>query len=423
MINHHLNNRDTVKKALPKISNSEFALAAGGFILFILLLYSTQALFSPFVLIVALVIVLYPIRAYPVVKNVMGLAIFLFAVWFCQTIQAVLAPFIISLFLAYLLHPVVTSVERWKVPRWTSTLFIILCALAIIILLVMGAVPIIIQQFGSILQTFSSMSAQITAWILNGDVFKTIHRYGVSNIQLRSFLTDSIAPRMEDVLKHLLQGTFGMVSEFNNVLTGIVNIVIIPFLTFYILKDFPLVKHRVKMLVPMHKREEAVVYYNYVDGIVGRYIRGTLIISLVDATLVSTSFWLIGIPYPMVLGVLSGIMFFLPYFGFLTMLVITGSVAAVSPEPAVLHVIMGLGVIVVLHVFENYILSPKIIGGRIGLHPVVLILSLFTFGYFFGFLGLVIAIPAAGSIVVIVRELERKRKQKMQEELFDLPVQ
>jgi predicted PurR-regulated permease PerM len=414
---------NALKEALPKINSIEFALAVGGFILFLLLLYSTETLLSPFVVVAALLIVLYPIRSYPVVKNVLGLALFLFVVWLFRTIQAVLAPFIIALFLSYLLHPVVTRVERWNVPRWTSTLFIILCAIAIIILLLMGAVPIIIQQFGAILQTFSSMSSQFTSWIMNGEVFRAIHRYGISNVQLRTFVTESIAPRMEDVLKHLLVGTFGIISEFNAVLTGIVNIVIIPFLTFYMLKDFPLVKHRIKMLFPKDKREEAVVYYNYVDAIVGRYIRGTLIISIFDATVVSTTFWLIGIQYPMVLGLLSGLLFFLPYFGFMMMLAITAVVASLSPAPALLHVLLGIVIVSTLHVIENYVLSPKIIGTKIGLHPVVLILSLFIFGYFLGFVGLVIAIPAAGSIIVIAKELETKRKQKIQAETADVPAE
>ncbi len=408
-----------MKQVPPKTSTTEFALAAGGFVLLLLLLYSTAMLFSPFVLIAALLIVLYPIRSYPVVKNIMWFALFLFMLWLAKTIQAILTPFIIALFLAYLLHPVVTRVERWNVPRWTSTLFIILCAIAVIILLLMGAVPIVIQQFGSILQTFSSMSSQFTAWLMNGDVFKTIHRYGISNVQLRAFVTDSIAPRMEDVMKRLLQGTFGIVSEFNTVLTGVVNIVIIPFLTFYILKDFPLVKYRIKLLFPKNKREEAVVYYNYVDAIVGRYIRGTMIIAIFDATVVSTAFWLIGIQYPMVLGLLSGLLFFLPYFGFMMMLIITALVASLSQQPAIVHVLLGLGVVGVLHVIENYILSPRIIGSKIGLHPVVLILSLLIFGYFLGFIGLIIAIPAAGSIVVIAKELEKKHKQKMQTEAPD----
>jgi len=411
-----------VKQAATKLTGIDYALAAGGFVFFLMLLYSTEMLFSPFILITSLLILLYPIRSYPVIRNFMGFALLLFTIWLGLTVRAILAPFIISLFFAYLLHPVVTRVERWNVPRWTSTLFIILCAIAVIILIVMGAVPIIIQQFGSIIQTLSTISAQFTQWIMSGNVFKTIHRYGMSNSQLRSFITDSIAPRMEDVLKHLLTGTFGMVSEFNAILTGIVNVIVIPFLTFYILKDFPLVKHRIKMMVPKDRREEAIVYYNYVDSIVGRYLRGTLIISIFDATMVSVSFWLIGIQYPMVLGLLSGLLFFLPYFGFMIMLATTAVVAAMSPEPVMVHMILGLGVVGVLHIIENYAIAPKVIGSKIGLHPVVLILSLFTFGYFLGFIGLLIAIPAAGSIIVIVKELEKKRKQKMQEEAAESPA-
>lgn len=413
---------DSVKPAFPNVSFFDVVLVGVGFVLLLLLLYSTQTLFSPFVIVATMLIVLYPIRSYPVVRNVLWFALALFALWLMKTIESILSPFIVALFLSYLLHPIVTRVERWNVPRWTSTMFIILCTIAVIILLLMGVVPIIIQQFGAILQTFSSMSSQFTAWLMNGDVFQTLHRYGISNTQLRTFVSESIAPRMEDVLRHLLEGTFGIVSEFNTVLTGILNIIIIPFLTFYILKDFPLVKHRIKKLFPKNKREEAIVYYNYIDDIVGRYIRGTLIIAMFDACAVSTAFWLIGIHYPLVLGVLSGLLFFLPYFGFMTMLIITTIVGSLSSQPVFVHVLFGLGVIIGLHVIENYIFSPKFIGSKIGLHPVVLILSLLTFGYFFGFIGLVIAIPAAGSIVVIAKELEKKHKLHLQEETSQTPA-
>ncbi|MGE5313874.1 MAG: AI-2E family transporter [Acidobacteriota bacterium] len=418
-MNDRVRKKDALHAQMPKLTPVEFILAFAGIALFFALLYATQTLSSPFVLIAALALVLYPLRSHPVLRNILALASLIFVLWLLKTIEMVIAPFIIALVLSYLLHPVVTRIERWGVPRWTSALFIILCAVAVIILLLMGIVPVIIQQFGSVLETLNSLSAQFTNWMMQGAVFRTLRRYGVSNGQLRNFLADSVAPRVQDIIKGLMSGAFGLVSEFSAVLTGIVNIVIIPFLTFFILKDFPLVKYRIKMLVPSARREEAATYYNYIDDIVGRYIRGTMIIAIFDAIMVSTVFWLIGIPYAMVIGLVSGTLFFLPYFGFLTMLVITTIVSTFADGPVLFTMLTGLGTLGALHVIENYVLSPKIIGSKIGLHPVLLILSLFIFGYFLGFIGLLIAIPAAGSIMVIAKEWEKKRKQRMQDDLFD----
>lgn len=405
---------------IPKISSIEFALTIAGLGVLYVLLYATQMIWSPMVLIIALVVILSPLRTIPAIKNIIIFASIIFAIWLVKTLQMVLAPFVIALLLSYLLHPIVSRLEKRNIPRWASTLFIIICALAIIVLLLIGIVPMIIQQLGSILQTFSAITSQFSNWLLNGSMFRTLHRFGVSNGQLHQFLTDTIAPRVQDVLKAILQGAFGLVSEFSAVLTGIVNIVIIPFLTFFMLKDFPLMKHRVKMLIPRAHREKAVVYYSYIEDILGRYLRGAMIIAIFDGITVSTLFWLIGIPYSMVLGLMSGFLSFIPYFGFLTMLAITTVASTLEPDQVLLHMLLGMGVVSSLHVIETYVLAPKIIGSKLGLHPVILILSLFVFGYFFGFLGFLIAIPLASIIITLVTEWEKKRRANgIQEEDAD----
>jgi predicted PurR-regulated permease PerM len=399
------------RSALPKIPSIEFVLAIAGLAMLFTLLYATQTLYSPFVLLIALFLVMYPLRTYPAARNVMIFALAVFILWFMKTIEMVLAPFAIALLLAYLLDPVVTRLERHRIPRWASTLGIILLGIAIIILILMIVVPMMIQQFGSILQMLSGISSQVSNWFTNGSLFRTLRRYGISNGQLHDFLGDTFAPRMQDVLKSVLQGASGIVSQFEAVLTGIVNIVILPFLLFFTLKDFPLVKHSFTMLVPEAHRDEVIFYYHHIDEVVGRYFRGTLIIAVFDAVMVSTLFELIGIPNALVIGVISGCLFFLPYVGLMTMLAITTVASTLSPDNILVHLILGFCVIGSLHIIETYMLSPKIIGDKIGLHPVLLIFSLFVFGYFMGFLGLLIAIPAAGSIKVIIVEWRKRHME------------
>jgi predicted PurR-regulated permease PerM len=378
-----------------------------------LLLYTMQTLISPFLIFGAIIFLLYPLRANPVAKNIMVLSTILFSLWFIQAIEGILSPFIISLFLAYLLHPMVSQIERIGVPRWTSALFIILCALAVLIIIFLIGAPRIITQFEGILQAISTISSRFVDWVLEARYIKVLSRYGVSSDQLRTLLTSTIAPRVEDILKGLLQGTFGLISGLKGVVAGIVNIVIVPFLTFYMLKDFLLVRHRIKMLIPRVQREQSVLFYHRVDEILGRYIRGTTIVAIFDAVVVSFGFWIIGISYPLVLGFLSGLLFFVPYIGFITILCVSAFVASLSMGTITLPVVSVVSFLAVLHIIENYIIAPRIIGNKIGLHPILLILSLFVFGYFLGFIGLLIAIPAAAVIVVSVKEWEiKKRKEK-----------
>jgi predicted PurR-regulated permease PerM len=203
------------------------------------------------------------------------------------------------------------------------------------------------------------------------------------------------------------------VSGLQVIVSGIINIVIIPFLTFFLLKDFFLVRHRIKMMIPKKRREQSILFYHRVDEILGRYIRGTTIMALIDAVMVSSGFWIIGIQYPLVLGILSGLLFFVPYFGFVTILSVSAFVASLSMGTISLPVVSTMGYLAVLHILEVYVLTPLFIGEKIGLHPVVLILSLFLFGYFLGFIGLLISIPAAAIIIVSVKEWEANRKKEL----------
>ncbi len=399
-----------IQSAVP--TTLDVVVISTGLILLMVLLYSLQALVSPLLIFGTIIFLLYPLREHAVAKNVMILAGTLFFLWFFYTVESILSPFILSLFLAYLLHPVVTKLETsWKVPRWTSAVFIICVSVAVVILLIILGLPHIVGQFEGILLAIGTISTQFVEWVLDGRFIKALQKYGISETQLRTMLTTTIAPRVEDILKGILTGTFGIVSGLQVLVSGIVNIVIIPFLTFFLLKDFLIVRYRLKMMVPRKRREQSILFYHRVDEILGRYIRGTTIIAIFDAIAVSTGFWLIGIQYPLVLGILSGLLFFVPYFGFLTILSVSAFVASLSMGVLALPVITTVSFLALLHIVEIYIITPKVVGEKIGLHPVVLILSIFIFGYFLGFIGMLIAIPAAAIIIVSVKEWEMNLKK------------
>ena len=399
------------------VTTLDIIVISGGLVLLFFLLYSLETLISPFLIFGTIIFLLYPLRDNHVAKNIMILAATLFFLWFLVTIDTILSPFILSLFLAYLLHPIVTKLETaWKIPRWTSAVFIICVSVALVIVLLVLGLPHIIGQFEGILLAIGTISNQFVEWVLDGRFIKAIQKYGISVDQLRGMLTNTIAPRVEDILKGILKGTFGIVSGLQVLVSGIVNIVIIPFLTFFLLKDFPMVRLRIKMMIPRKRRVQSVAFYHRVDQILGRYIRGTTIIAIFDVIAVSSGLWIIGIQYPLVLGILSGLLFFVPYFGFITILCVSAFVASLSMGAIALPVISTVSFLAFLHIIENYVLSPKIIGGKIGLHPVVLILSLFIFGYFMGFIGLLIAIPAAAIIIVSVKEWEINRKKELKQE-------
>ncbi|MBW7888584.1 MAG: AI-2E family transporter [Bacteroidetes bacterium] len=395
----------------PKVPSYEIIVLITGLVLLLLLFYTVQSLLSPFILIGAIIFLLYPLRQNAVARNMMWLSIALFLFWFIEFINSVIAPFVFGLFLAYLLHPVVTQIEKIGVPRWSAALFVILLLLALFSMILLIALPYIVVQFEGILHAVGTMSSQFTYWLFEARFIKLLKQYGISTSQLQQIINNTISPRVQDVLNGILQVVVNLLGSLRGLVSGIVNIVILPFITFYLLKDFPLVKHRLKMMLPRSRRETAARYYHQIDEIVGKYIRGTTIIAIIDSAAVITGFSLLGIQYPLILGILSGILFFIPYFGFLTMLIVSSVVASLNPAPILVKVLSVLIFLVSLHITENYVLSPRIIGKKVGLHPILLLLSIFLFGYLLGFIGLLIAIPAAGSIIVIAKDWEARKRQ------------
>ncbi len=393
-----------------EVRKFEIVLFVGGLLLLLYLVYAVQSIFSPFVMLGAILFLLYPIRSNKLARNVIRLAAILFALWFLDAVKGILAPFIVALLIAYLFHPLVTKAEQWKLRRWVSSLIIILFFIGLLTVVLFLVLPLAFQQFEGMLIAVNSIVAQLTSWILSANFVETLNKYGISTSQLRQTLSTSFMPRLENIMKGLLEGTLGFVSGISTVVSRIVNLVIIPFLTFYVLKDFPLIKHRAKMFIPKAKRDDAKRYYGLIDELLGRYLRGAITVAIINATAVTLFFWIFGIQYPLVLGIVAGVLDLIPYFGLIIMLVLSVIVAFFSGAPVTAHIILAAATIAFLHVFEAAVLSPKIIGSKVGMHPVLLILSLLVFSYFLGFIGLLIAVPTTAIVILIVKEWEKKRK-------------
>ena len=393
-----------------EVSKVEAIIFSASLVLFLFLIYTIRIIASPFIVLGAILFLLYPLRSNVMARNIMWLSVLLFFLWFLYSIVGVLAPFAVALLFAYILHPLVTKAESWRIPRWASSLVIILCGIAVLTVVALLVLPIAFAQFSGILEAASMITNDFTNWMFSNRMEVSLRRYGISTQQLRDMLTTSFAPRLEIIMKGLLEGTFGLVSGLSTVVSRIVNMVIIPVLAFYVLKDFPIIRHRVRMLLPSSKRQRASEYYASVDELLGRYIRGAITVAGINAVLVTFFFSVFGIQYPLVLGIVAGVLDLIPYFGLIIMLVLSVIVASFSVSLVAGHMIMAASTIGALHIFEAAVLSPKIIGSKVGIHPVLLILSLLVFSFFLGFIGLLIAVPTTAIIIMLVREWEQRKK-------------
>jgi predicted PurR-regulated permease PerM len=146
------------------------------------------------------------------------------------------------------------------------------------------------------------------------------------------------------------------------------------------------------------------------DQVIGLYLRGIITVALAQGIIVATLFTIVGIKYALMLGVIAAILDLVPYFGLIITMVLAVVVATFSDPPVLPKVLFALGSIEALRIFETMYLSPRILGSKVGLHPLVVIFSILVFFNFLGFIGLIIAVPATALIILVVRDWEANQR-------------
>ncbi len=374
-----------------------------GVVLFFLLVYFIRPALSPILITLALVFLLNPLRQNLFVRRIVWLGLLLFAAWFLITLGSVLTPFVLAFLLAYIFNPLVSFLEGRKIARWASSLGILIILLGGAAVMFILTVPIIIAQFQGILRSISDFVSASVEAVKSGRVFAFLAQAGVPVDELQDIVSRELPSRLDVLLKSLLEGAFGFFTGVTAIISQVVDAIIIPFVAFYLLKDFPAVIDALASLVPERLRSGVTDYFVEVDHLLGRYIRGILLVALIQAIAVTLGLWLIGVRYALVLGMMSGILNLIPFVGFYFSLVVSAVVAALSGDPAFMKVLGVILLYVGLNLFENVVLGPKVIGKQVGLHPVLLILSLAVFSYFFGFVGLLIAVPVTAILLMSLR--------------------
>ncbi len=281
--------------------------------------------------------------------------------------------------------------------------FLVLGAISLVLFF---ALPIAVAQFESVLNTITQLSNDLNAMIWSSRMVALLEQYGISAEEVRQTVERNFMPKMDNILKDLLEGMLSLVTSMSQLVTQIFYIIIVPFLTFYLLADFRTIKHGLRRLIPGHQRVRLSGYLDRADELIGRYLRGALTVALLQGIAVALLFWLFGIKNALVMGFIAGVLDLVPYFGLIITMVLGGIVALFSEPPVLPKVIFAVASVGTLHLLEVTFLSPRIVGKKVGLHPLLIIFSLLVFAYFLGFIGLLIAIPTTALVILFVREWE-----------------
>jgi predicted PurR-regulated permease PerM len=183
---------------------------------------------------------------------------------------------------------------------------------------------------------------------------------------------------------------------------AVISLFLIPILTFYMLRDWDSIVGKMGALVPSGQRETVFRLARETDEVLGAFLRGQIMVMFALAVIYSGGLSLVGLKFAVAIGVVSGLVSFVPYLGFVFGIALAGITVALEPEP-LLRLLGVVATFSIAQLIEGSVLTPKLVGDRIGLHPVIVIFAVAAGGQLFGFFGILLALPAAAVLSVLIR--------------------
>lgn len=404
---------------LQRLMAFETVLMAGGVILFLLLLYEMSGFLNPPLIAGAGALLLWPLREHRAVQALMVSGGFLLLLWLLAELSAVLAPFAIVYVLAYLFEPAVHYLqERFGVRRWISALVVALLVVGALALVTLLLVPSVVGQVEVLAERALESVQGLRDWLQQSALLANMEAAGLVN---RAALAEQINGMVQAQSRRLASGlpeaAQGLVQSLGSVFGVVTAIAIVPVLLFYTLKDYPVLSDRLIGLFPTFGGRRD--YLVKAGSIVGNYLRGQLTICAIAAVNVSVVLYLFGVPFSLLIGVMAGVLNLIPNLGAIITMVVAGLIALIFGDPWLIDLIVVLAALVGQSLLETSVLTPNILSYQVGLHPVLILLSLFVFGYFLGIFGLLIAVPATALLMTLYKS--HRQDLTLDLELFHAP--
>ncbi|OIJ07683.1 hypothetical protein BKP35_18565 [Anaerobacillus arseniciselenatis] len=325
---------------------------------------------------------------------------------FLTIVMRIALPFIIAGIITYLLHPIVEQMKDMGVSRPISISIIYLVFTLILVYLFMKGTPYIVEEIKDLVDNIPNY-INIYRELVNDFYKQTSMMPEGFRVRAEAWLTDLEAVAAE--------GIADTVSHLPGIIDYLLLAIIVPFLVFYLLKDYNLLEKTAWYLTPRKWRGSGRQLLRNINISLGNYIRGQLLVCLAVAIIASIGLLLIGMPYAVILGIFIGLMNIIPYFG-----PIFGAfpIAIIGFTESVQLVLLGLLVNFAIQFIEGNILSPLIVGKSIHMHPILVMFALIAGAEVGGVIGLIIAVPILAVVKVIVMHIRESIQKKHEEESF-----
>lgn len=323
---------------------------------------------------------------------------------FLWLFSGILLPFVAGLALAYLLDPLADRLERLGLPRVWATVVILAAFVMLLVLVIMLIAPVLGGQLSNFIQNLPKLVARLQDLITarNQDWLERMLGQGVDQIkeQLGAFVSKGVE-WMTSFLASLWTGGQAIASVLSL-------LIVTPVVAFYMLIDWDRMTAAIDGAAPVRHKETIRRLAHDIDQNIAGFVRGQALVCLILGTFYAIALTVVGLNFGLVIGLGAGLIGFIPFVGSITGLLVSVSVAIVQFWPDWTMVVLVLGIFVAGQFVEGNILQPRLVGRSVGLHPVWLMFALVAFGYLFGFVGLLVAVPLAAAVGVLCRfALER----------------
>jgi len=318
--------------------------------------------------------------------------------WLIDALGPVLTPFLFGAILAYIGAPAMTALERRGIGRTLGALVVMTALAGFIALLVLIVAPLVAQEVNRIVRALPDILARAQkVWLpwLNATLGLSL------SLDLTALRT--LASENSDALGPITQKLTASLKVGGQVLLGVMlNVTLVPVVMFYLLRDWPRVIAGIDSLLPQGLRPQIRALARQIDAVLSEFLRGQGLVMVALAVYYSVALWLVGLDYAIAVGLVTGLLVFIPYLGFglgLTLGLLAALTQFTTPGPIVAVALVFAGG----QLLEAFVLVPQLVGDRIGLHPLAVIFALMAFGQLFGFVGVLLALPASAALLVAAR--------------------
>jgi len=343
--------------------------------------------------------------------NLWWLALFSIVGVLIYLLSSILTPFLLAGIIAYIFSPLVTRITIWKISRTLGTILVMTLLLGLFTAFILIMVPLFEREVSRLIEKIpvylETIRNNLVPWLET--------QFGIS-VQLditllKQTLTQNWQSAGGAVAKLVTLSASGGVAAMGFLL----NLVLVPVVLFYLLRDWTQLIKFVDEIIPRHWYEQVNVLARETDRVLAEFLRGQLSVMLLMSIYYVMGLWLVGLEFALEIGMIAGFLVFVPYLG-MAIGFILATLVALMQFQGWSDLIPVWIVLVVGQLLENMVVVPWLVGNRIGLHPVVVIFALLAFAQLFGFVGLLLALPASAVLLVWLRHV---RKQYLESTLYN----